>query len=431
MKYKNKKRTIFISSIALLTFLLSSCQATPDEAAILKNKDAQGAFSREALPERVNEATESGNLKILINADISLPEADDFASQEVTKKVYSEEAVRSFVNEMTGGYETLYTDYKPSKSYWLNQISDNKLKGEKNEVYNEYLQNKYSSAPEQAEKNELDTSKYQDGEAVDVYIENKDGSLGKCSFNKNGNYIDFERDISEDFRLHSIALDEEEAVWLTLGDTPGISQEEAYKQAVTALGKINSELELYSAELCDTIKGSGSKTTGWSFTFTRKVNSLQKQYNYSSFGIDPSNAPSQAAPWEEEFFRAVIDKEGIVYCGCQGASSAEGASTEKVELAAFDLIKENAVKQLGYIYSSQAYEINITGFELCTDNLAMENEREKGRYIPLWMVKYTIKTENGAEESDVKRIYLNAVDGSYVEPGITTNQLTEALLTKN
>ena len=120
-----------------------------------------------------------------------------------------------------------------------------------------------------------------------------------------------------------------------------------------------------------------------------------------------------------------------MYCGCQGASSAEGASTEKVELAAFDLIKENAVKQLGYIYSSQAYEINITGFELCTDNLAMENEREKGRYIPLWMVKYTIKTENGAEESDVKRIYLNAVDGSYVEPGITTNQLTEALLTKN
>lgn len=61
----------------------------------------------------------------------------------------------------------------------------------------------------------------------------------------------------------------------------------------------------------------------------------------------------------------------------------------------------------------------------------MENEREKGRYIPLWMVKYTIKTENGAEESDVKRIYLNAVDGSYVEPGITTNQLTEALLTTN
>ena len=52
MKNKNKKRTIFISSIALLTFLLSSCQATPDEAAILKNKDAQGAFSREALPER-------------------------------------------------------------------------------------------------------------------------------------------------------------------------------------------------------------------------------------------------------------------------------------------------------------------------------------------------------------------------------------------
>ena len=47
------------------------------------------------------------------------------------------------------------------------------------------------------------------------------------------------------------------------------------------------------------------------------------------------------------------------------------------------------------------------------------------------MVKYTIKTENGAEESDVKRIYLNAVDGSYVEPGITTNQLTEALLTTN
>ena len=192
MKNKNKKRTIFISSIALLTFLLSSCQATPDEAAILKNKDAQGAFSREALPERVNEAVESGNLKILINADISLPEADDFASQEVTKKVYSEEAVQSFVNEMTGGYETLYTDYKPSKSYWLNQISDNKLKGEKNEVYNEYLQNKYSSAPEQAEKNELDTSKYQDGEAVDVYIENKDGPLGKCSFYKNVNYIDFE-----------------------------------------------------------------------------------------------------------------------------------------------------------------------------------------------------------------------------------------------
>ena len=95
------------------------------------------------------------------------------------------------------------------------------------------------------------------------------------------------------------------------------------------------------------------------------------------------------------------------------------------------LLKENAVKQLGYIYSSQAYEINIKNFELCTDNLAMENEREKGRYIPLWMVKYTIKTENGAEESDVKRIYLNAVDGSYVEPGITTNQLTEALLTTN
>ena len=93
------------------------------------------------------------------------------------------------------------------------------------------------------------------------------------------------------------------------------------------------------------------KTTGWQFTFTRKVSNLQAQVEMDGFYTNPAALPSYGSPWGEEVFRITVDKDGPCSLDWRGTSEISRTAVESAELEPFDTIHQRITNQLSYVYA--------------------------------------------------------------------------------
>lgn len=66
--------------------------------------------------------------------------------------------------------------------------------------------------------------------------------------------------------------------------------------------------------------------------------------------------------------------------------------------------------------------IEVTGMELCAATVTAKNDPEAGRMIPAWKVSF--QTMGDAQDGiEAYSRYFSAIDGSYIEPRITSAYL--------
>lgn len=429
-----KKNIILI--LALL-FLLSfvGCKPTPSTSIISKDngdeyiEDAKinsDEFAALKVPTQVSESiNKNGNLLLNIEAKVTIPDADSYTTVQVESKKITEKEIQSLISFFTNNEsESLYMEYLPSKDYWLQKISSAKKENITNQVYLDYINTQYANAKEEKVAVPLVFSELSSGVLYDAYIERKDGAVSICTFGKNYNDFSYKRNMDQEFMEKSISTSDD---WAAPSDTD-LTEQEAYSQAVTYLDYFDKSLELFSSEPCSVFTGAGIDSTGWSFMFTRNINGLRKTYKNDSLYLNPDSLPSYVAPWAQEVLNVIIDKDGLAFIRYQGGCVVREESEIHVKLSDFDSIKRKMIDQLYYIYGShtngqkKGLEITVSDFVLGIEMLAVKNENNLGQYVPTWRINYELKWQND-DEIFYETIFINAINGAYIEPRATTVDL--------
>lgn len=438
-----KKSLCIIFLVISTLFVFASCKATPKNNAVVQKTTNQNEEQEDAranggvnseepfvaisTPEHITENIDQyKNLKITIDADVITPDATAYPVFQVSPKIFSDEQILSYIKELTGS-DTVYIEYYPSKDYWLSKITKAKEVNLDNQDYMDYLQFQYDEAPAETISVPLDFSELQPELLYDGFVETKDGTVARCTFATEYNEFVYQRNMDQEYRLKSDVTDEE---WSAPRE-PDISQDKAYEQALDYKDKLGADLELYSAEPCSAFTGAGVDSTGWSFLFTREQSGLQKIYQSDFLYLNPASLPSYAAPWGQELLKIIIDDSGLCYMNYQGASNIDKTISPTVQLEDFDIIKENVTNQLNSIYGVQTngegegLDIKITKFALGMDLLAVKDQPDIGQYIPTWRVSFEFNWRNDSEVFDRENIF-DAIDGTYIEPRVTTKDLMDS-----
>ena len=277
----------------------------------------------------------------------------------------------------------------------------------------------YSKA--ETESSKIQLSDLNDDDFYDVFIEKEDGTIAQCTFMRKHNSFAYRRTNKTSVLPKSINVETNQST----ATGTFISQDLAYSQAKKYIEDVDAkDLYLFSKEECvvDSEKG---RVQGWLFTFTRKINDVQKIYSPGGYYVNPNYLPEYGSPWEQEFLKIVIDNQGLCQLWYEGASEIESI-TDGIQLKEFESIKKLAIEHLQKIFQSEnendLLDITITDFDLGMDLVSKNDSDDAGIYIPTWKVTFTYGYKNSENRSSMA-IILNAIDGSYVEPRVTNDYL--------
>lgn len=375
---KTKSAPIVSTLLAMLMIIAcftTACQPTPETQVVIgRQQDViseitsvpSGDFKQIEAPEHISEIHDDyPYLKISYDADVVVPETTAYPVTEMTKKVFSDDDIMSFI------------DLKD------NIISNIGFKVGGNGF--SYTRDEFV---------EVNPASHM---ADSMYEKNMDGPI-------------------ENYR------------WRQPGE-PDISQEEAYAIALQYKDALGIDLDLYSAEPCSFIKDV-YKTTGWQFTFMRRISNLRAIDDTGGFSWDPNTPPSYVSPWGEEKLTISVDKDGLFSLWLRGASMVSRTVTGSAQLLDFDTIHQRVTDQLNYLCGTggdsqkKVFQIKITKIELGVSMLSLENKTDIGEYIPTWYVTYKCGFEEEKEDSwEIQQIMFSAIDGSYVEPRLSNEDL--------
>ena len=441
---KNNKMILCIMVSIALAFL-TACQPTPEQEVVVgqesrfyqddipnvdngkssgKSDDIQ--YEKIEVPEYVKaDKTSYKNISITVDADVVVPDTANYPITEVGKIIFTDDYVINKMEELTGSSE-FYSDWTPDKNYWLKKIAEAKRNIGKDGVTDEFisfLQNEYDNAPANASQTKLDLSQYESGQYYRCFAKSNDGSVALFNVEKDENFITYSSNQDETIVEKGISDADD---W-TYPGMPALDEKDALKEALVCMENMGADLDLLYAEPCSINENGINKSTGWIFTFTRKIAGMQSNFAPLGFYINPISLPSVGGAWQPEVFRVAIGEDGIYSILWQGASKITSTVTDSVELEDFDAIQKRATDQIRFNYdtdmSLHQVDFTITEFALGICNLSVPNQKNVGQYVPTWTITFDHEDDEGIIYHE--QLVLNAIDGSYVEPRKTTNEIME------
>ncbi|MDD5017046.1 MAG: DUF6034 family protein [Eubacteriales bacterium] len=457
MKEKSRKSVKFISALLaaalLITCFTTACQPTPEteivvgrQEDVLENVEtvASDDFEPIEVPDHVTETYDKYiYISMNMDADVVVPETAAYPVTEVTKKAFSDDDILSFIALCAGTNDELYLGWSLTKDeylQWLTELMQYEDTGIVTQDYLDYLQEAYEKAPVEADNTPVSISDLL-ADGPSVYVQTGE-YISKFGFTRNGNVLSYTRDmnmtvytermVAEDQFAENMGDTVERFEWLQPGE-PEISQEDAYAIALEYIEALGIDLDLYNAEPCSVVTRYVHKTTGWQFTLTRTISNLKTHYKLYDGGTEWSTdtAPSYGSPWGQEVCTISVDKDGLCGLWWRGASEISSTVVASAQLEDFDTIQQRIVNQLQYNYGTRlyqdteyGYEIEITEIRLGISLISVEYETDIGEYLPTWYVSYNRKFENqDDDEWEACRIMFNAIDGSYIDPRISNEDL--------
>lgn len=168
--------------------------------------------------------------------------------------------------------------------------------------------------------------------------------------------------------------------------------------------------------------------SAWLLTFTRQIKGIPSICPTDFAALNPDMLPSVGAPWAPEVLTIGVDQHGIMYLDWMGISSAGETLVEDCRFEPFETVIKRFTNQITYDFAGQQtsskdkYAIRVKEISLRYGLLSEKDKPNLGRYVPLWEFVYDIGYENEEAVSE-ERMYLNAIDGSYVEPRVTNTYL--------
>lgn len=446
LEVRNVKAAVLTVIILAMCFL-SACQPTPKSSAvigrqqdILENVSSvpSGEFKKIDTPQHISKKYENfAKLKVTFDADVSVPETNAYPVTEVNKRRFADNDILSLIKLFTGS-DKIYSKWDLNKSEWQQMITEVKpyvASGKINKTYLNALQKDYDNADTTVRNTQVDISNFPKGKLSTAYIPNGNNRVSKFMFTHDDNEFIYYRDLFLEAYPESLYSDfgtnegtKENKEWMLPGE-PEISKEDAYKEALKYVNELNAGLELYSSEPCTVLVNQVQKSSGWIFIFTRKIAGLVTQYEDGVSEMNPDSLPSYGAPWKREALKIIIDKKGLCKLWWQGASAVSKTDAQSTELKPFTDITDRIAEQLNYIYGTQekdgnGLDVSVTKIELGTSLISAKDQTESGVYIPTWYVSFKYKWRNeGESEIDSTKLMFSALDGSYIEPRVTNNDL--------
>lgn len=285
-----------------------------------------------------------------------------------------------------------------------------------------YFENAYQTAPDEPQRVPVDPKNGFEP-AKSYYIERPDGSLAFLSFGSEmngGTWVDEARTCycTEDFVAPGDPPLEE----------PQLSEQDAIAKADALLAALGAEC----ATLLYTQRGFGWKNydrteSVWFCTYVRTVGTTRSldQRNVVGYQYPRDSAATLGAPWEGvECIRIAVKSAGVCEVWWTGLSETTGVAETDAALLDFDAARERFVSQLGYQYAvgdrQEPYVIRIERIALTYGAVSEKDRRGFGLYIPMWELTYR---EEALQSEGVWKMYFSALDGSRVEPRITTDSL--------
>lgn len=447
------KKSIWLLFLLSTLLVLSACQPTPEQQAVIGRQDdiidaaksvPSEKFKEIETPDHVNDATDFGKLSITFDADVIVPKSTAYPVTKVSKRVFSDKDYLTLIERFAGSSNELYSEWTLSK----NELQDIIIKAKPyvssgivtQDTMNNW-QEQYDNADENPQNPLVQLSDLPTSKVFPLYVKINNNQIAQIVIEKNGNSFSYYKNpffsgIAPASLYEDCDFDEsfdtiEHFKWLQPGD-PDISQQDALEQALTYINDLNVGLELYSVEPCTVIEDLVEKSVGWRMVFTRKLSGLQDPYGDDVIYLNPNALPSYGAPWDPEMCRMVITQNGIYEFSWNGASQISSVAMESAELKSFDFIQSRIADQLKFIHSNPVrddvgLDIKITKITLATSLISVKDEPESGMYVPSWYVDYYIKwSDEDAYNNELNTVIFNAIDGSYIEPRVTDEEILQA-----
>lgn len=428
--------------LLLMVLIITGCQQTPDKAPVIgKALDylenvAETRFAPYEAPPSINESEEISGLSLKIEAEITVPEADGYTVMEISKQAFDVNTYKEIMNYFCPD-EPWFKEPVLTKDEIVERIAyyqaNSDLDIPENKETIQELQDQLEDAPDIAEYKPFSFDEIgNDGDIYAYCINKKESALSILAGRLDSNYFQYRRD-SDEYWLPEEGIETEQEKNDFKNMNPSISVEEAQKKAEQVLHDLSTDPALvlsYAAKLIS-YKNEKAASAGWRFCYTRDCNGLQASYVGDWEIWKGSPAPVNTAPWDQECTFIIVDDKGIAAYDSRGAGKQNKVLYNNVKLLPFDDILERIKQQLVYnhayhVESVEEASVVVNGIKLGSSLINVKDHPEVGRLIPSWIVDYDYYEKLVGENEPFVyhcHVFLNAIDGSYIEPRVSNDQM--------
>ncbi len=437
------KRIISIFAAVIFTVLFWGCQSSPTSDLIVNkesdyyNNLTEASSAKYFAPNTVRFAKTIHNLKMVFNAQVNIPETENFGVVKVKKKIFSKseiEGIMSYFGPNSNWIERP-PETKGAIQYRLYRImnSDRFEAFEKSE-YERTLAQEIENAPD----SEIFTA-YNLAENLNLTVPNAawylrdDGRYSSFIIGVGENSYQYLRD-EESAILQEDFLEPDSVEKPDFQITPDISKNDAMKIAQKTLKDLHVDpaLEMLYCKKAIAYQYREPMALGWQMAFTRTSTDLQIQYDFNGYYTwINSPKPTHAAPWDQEVVLIFVDSEGVYKFDLRGAGIQDEVLFRNVGIIAFDEMIERLENQLVFQHAYQdesieEYSVIINSINLECSLIDQKEDPESGILIPSWNIGYQLLYRSAGEAVSTVidlHLLLNAIDGSYIEPRATEDML--------
>lgn len=425
-----------LATVILIMILISAgCQPTPEKAPVIgKAVDylenvQEVPFKLYEAPSSIKESEQVSGLNLEMNAKVIVPDTDGYSVMEVSKEKFDVDTFKEVMNYFHPG-EPWFKEHALIKEEIIERIAyyQTNADPESPEIKGtiQELQEQLKDAPEEVKYEPFSFDENSNDGMVYAYCRNMDdGTYAVLSGQLNGNTYGYQRDSGGHWlREEHAETTQEKNDFINMN--PGIPLEEAQKQAEQAMRSLNADPMMLLSYHTKSIFYMNDKaaSAGWGFCFMRDCNGLQASYVEDWDKWKGSPDPVNAAPWEQESMFITVDDKGIATYSTIGAGRQEKVLYKNIKLMVFDDILERVKQQLVYNHAYQPerieeYSVVVREIKLSSSLVNIKDRPNVGRLIPSWDIVYDFYERfTGEKEPFVYHChtYLNALDGSYIEP---------------
>lgn len=163
--------------------------------------------------------------------------------------------------------------------------------------------------------------------------------------------------------------------------------------------------------------------------FTREAFGLQGRYEEGWTFVNPDYQPSHVAPWAPEIVKIAVDSTGICSLLWQGASRIISDTAQTVSLLPVEEVPSIVADTLYRIYGEHlnangiGFAFEVTDMKLGMSLVSSDSKENDARLIPSWYIYYNKRWCDAEEYMVPNKLILSAIDGNYIEPRITTDDI--------
>lgn len=456
------KRLFAAFILALSVLLFSACQPTPEQEIVKQKSEALFVESITATAEpeqdfkmqvsqhiKQDVAAENAKIKISIDADVEMPDADIYPIAKVSKSEFSRETLEKVYAVLTQGTEEIEVFPRAYYQKSLDQLLDLRDSGDLDkydslEELDEAIEEKkkvVAEAPEKAVTKEVELDLNGHGTALFFISNEETQQVGVYSISE-GYYIECVNNIFELKYLNAQVLDESSinriqpqveagSIQLVM---PEITKEEGERQAKQLISDLGLSEDFVltgsrAAAKSELLRGETGKVDGvYEYLFVRQIAGVPVTFFNVIMSSDIENPSSYSAPWYYEKIRVFVDDSGIWGFIWNGPCEVEGVVNYNAQLLPFEEILETFERMVGYKYAgiqeaelTSASAVTVTRIQLGLVRVIEKNDLGTAYLVPAWTFFGSEIIDDwsssGCDGFDPILI-INALDGSVIDPEV-------------